>query len=235
MKVISRRAFLAALALIAAQTATAAPTCADLFKPTFTVEKSKTRWQGGLANNPRAIIISAPSGGGKTTLMNLLVKEFPDDFKFSVSTTTRAPRGTEQNGKDYHFTDVTNFQSRIASGDFLEFAQVHGNYYGTARSTVEGTLASGQSSLLLIDIKGAEVVRQSMPGRTLSIFISPPSMEVLEKRLRERKTDSEEAIQKRLKNARDEMKEASKFDVVIVNDDLEKAYGDLKAALQSVK
>ena len=180
---------------------------------------------------PRAIVISAPSGGGKTTLMKMLVDERPELFAFSVSTTTRQPRPGEVNGKDYEFITVEEFKARIARGEFVEYAEVHGNFYGTSKTRIESILASGRSPLLLVDVQGAAVLRQKLQVPYQTIFIQPPNMKVLEQRLRGRGTDAEEVIQKRLKNAAGEMARAGEFDSVVINDKLETAYVDLKKLL----
>ncbi len=187
-----------------------------------TVGRRQTQEQG------RVIIFSAPSGAGKTTLMNRLISEFPNKFAVSVSTTTRSPRPGEVNGKDYHFTSTQEFNEQIKNNQFIEFAEVHGNYYGTSRTQVQHILASGKSAILVIDVNGAANVRKQFPENAFGVFISPPSLETLETRLRERKTDSEEVIQKRLKNAKAEMEHIGDFDAVVVNDNLDKAYQDLK-------
>src|SRR6185437_5711498 len=154
---------------------------------------------------PKLVILSAPSGGGKTTLAHLLLKDFPR-LSLSVSTTTRAPRGTEENGVDYHFISVDEFKAKIAANRFAEWAEVHGNFYGTDISTIQDEFAQGHSVLALVDVQGAENLRKSFPGQLYTLLTRPPDLSTLEKRLRSRGTDAEEAIQVRLKNAREEMK-----------------------------
>lgn len=175
---------------------------------------------------PKIIVLSAPSGGGKTTLAQMLIKDFPN-LTISVSTTTRAPRGAEKNGVDYHFLTKEEFKAKIAKGEFAEYAEVHGNFYGTDISNIQGQHAQGKSVLALLDINGANNLKKSFPGQVETIFISPPSMQVLEARLRGRGTDSEAAIQLRLANAKKEMEEAPKFDHQIINDQLAVAYKEL--------
>ncbi|MEK6706840.1 MAG: guanylate kinase [Bdellovibrionota bacterium] len=199
---------------------------ADLCPEVFTGKPSST-----IARQPRLIILSAPSGGGKTTLANMLIKDFPDII-LSVSSTTRAPRGQERNGVDYHFLSVEEFKSKIAQGGFAEWAQVHGNYYGTEIRTIKNAFAKGQSVLALVDVHGADKLRRSFPGEIFTIFISPPDLATLEKRLRARGTDSDETIQLRLSNAKKEMDEARRFDKMIINDDLRRAYLELKELIQ---
>lgn len=179
-----------------------------------------------MKHTPRLVVISAPSGAGKTTLCARLLKEIPE-LTLSISTTTRAPRGQEKDGVEYHFSDAGRFEDMIARGLFAEWAKVHDNYYGTSKALIESAFANGKSVLLDIDVQGAAQLRKSFPDRSTLVFISPPDMETLESRLRARGTESEEIIQKRLQNSRQEMKESEKFDRVIVNDDLERAYREL--------
>lgn len=177
---------------------------------------------------PKLIIVAAPSGAGKTTLCRKLLQEFPDDMALSISTTTRAPRPGEQQGREYFFCDREEFESKIARGEFAEWARVHDRLYGTSREVLDRTLDSGRSVLLDIDVQGAASLRTAYPGKTFSVFVVPPSMEILESRLRARKSESEEAIALRLQNARDEMKRAPEFDKVLVNDTFEHAYAQLR-------
>lgn len=174
------------------------------------------------------VVLSAPSGAGKTTLCSRLLRDFPDQLVLSISSTTRAPRGTERNGVEYHFVSREEFKREVDCGEFAEWAFVHGNYYGTSKKILEQNLAQEKSILLDIDVQGAASLRKSFPRQSLLIFISPPSMEELENRLRARGTDGETTIQERLHNARQEMKRKSEFDWVILNDDLERAYFELK-------
>jgi len=191
---------------------------------------------GGLIARPRLILISAPSGGGKTTLMKMLLQDYPGLFEFAVSTTTRAPRTGEVDGVDYNFITPAQFAARLQAGDFLEHAQVHGNFYGSSRSVISAALKKGHSPLLLIDVQGASQVRQQYnPADIFSIFIVPPDMATLEKRLRGRGTDTEETIQKRLKAASQEMQRANEFNAVLVNGDLASAYQKLLEILQQVQ
>jgi guanylate kinase len=175
----------------------------------------------------KLIVVSAPSGAGKTTLCERLLKEFPE-LTLSISSTTRAPRGQERDGKDYYFLSKRVFEEQIRAGRFAEWAEVHGYYYGTSKDTIERTLEQGKSVLLDIDVQGAESLRKSYPKQCLSFFIAPPDLKALEIRLRGRGTDSEETIQKRLRNAIAEMQEAPRFHHCIVNDNLERAYQKLR-------
>ncbi|NDD91771.1 guanylate kinase [bacterium] len=172
---------------------------------------------------PLLIVISAPSGAGKTTLCGRLLDDF-QELRLSISTTTRAPRGQEQHGREYFFTSRDEFESQIAQDHFVEWANVHGNYYGTSKKVIEESLTAGQSVLLDIDVQGAESLKKTFSERCVSIFIAPPSMEELENRLRSRGTDPESSIQRRLQNARQEMAQASRFDYQLINDNLELTY-----------
>ena len=179
------------------------------------------------------IVISAPSGTGKTTLTHMLLKEFPD-MEFSVSYTTRKPRPGEVNGKDYFFVDRETFERMIEEGDFLEWAEVYGNLYGTSKSQVLKALNEGKDILLDIDTQGALQVKRNFPEAVL-IFILPPSFKELERRLRSRGTDDEETIERRLKIARVEVERAPLYDYIVVNDRLEKAYEKLKSIVIAEK
>ena len=176
-------------------------------------------------------VISGPAGAGKGTLVSRVLERVPDSW-LSLSATTRAPRGSETHGVEYLFFSVEEFERTIAEGGFVEWALVHGNYYGTPIAPIEERLAMGGRVLLEIDVQGAFQVREKFPQATL-VFIAPPSMEVLEQRLRARGTDSEEAIKRRLANAAGELAAAGRYDVVIVNDDLEEATAELVKVLES--
>ncbi len=173
------------------------------------------------------LVLCAPSGTGKSTLVQMLLNEFPR-FEFSVSCTTRAPRNGEVDGVDYHFIDQDTFLNMKDQGKFAEWAEVHGNYYGTPRGPVQDLLNQGKDVLFDIDVQGAKQLKQSFPDG-LYIFLLPPSKAELERRLRGRGTDSEEAIERRLGNAEFELVEAHEFDYWIVNDQLDLAYDDLRA------
>ena len=177
------------------------------------------------------IVISAPSGTGKSTLCTRLLHEKKDVLGLSISTTSRCPRGTELHGKEYFFISQDEFKKKIDEDAFAEWALVHGNYYGTEKKTLENFWREGRHVLLDIDVQGAAKLRQVYATKTLSIFLAPPNLQELERRLRGRGTETEEAIQKRMKNAEVELKRQNEFDQVIVNDDLELSYARLKDAL----
>ncbi len=190
---------------------------------------------------PLMIVVSAPSGAGKSTLCNRLVDEFPS-IKYSVSCTTRDPRGEEKDGEHYFFLTKKEFKERIKNGEFLEWAKVHGNFYGTLEDTVLFSMEEGSHVILDIDVQGAKQIRGSLvrldpshPVRCgfIDIFISPPSIDILGKRLRGRGTDEEKVIKKRLEAATVEMGCMKEYSHQIVNDDLEKAYHDLKTVVLS--
>ncbi len=175
-----------------------------------------------------ALILCAPSGTGKTTLTRRLLKEFPR-FGFSISCTTRQPREGEVHGRDYHFLSREEFLRRRDADFFAEWAQVHGNFYGTPKQATLEMLASGRDVLFDIDVQGAAQLRGSL-GQGCYVFILPPSRAELERRLRGRGTDTEETIARRVTNAEREMGEARWFNAWIVNDDLDRAYDELRCA-----
>ena len=176
-------------------------------------------------------IISAPSGTGKTRLVNALIEREPNLF-LSVSHTTRFMRPGEVDGTDYHFVDHKAFKAMVLQSDFLEHAEVFGNYYGTARSSVNNQLATGQDVLLEIDWQGAAQIRRLSPN-SVFIFIAPPSREVLEQRLRDRGQDTAAVIGQRMAAARDEMSHYAEADYLIVNDDFEIAVEDALAIIRA--
>ncbi|MDX5409742.1 MAG: guanylate kinase [Thauera sp.] len=177
------------------------------------------------------IIITAPSGAGKTTLVSGLL-ERDARVRLSVSYTTRAPREGEVDGRHYHFVDIATFRNMRDRGEFLEWAEVHGNYYGTSKAWIREQIASGADLLLEIDWQGAQQVRKAFP-EAVGVFVLPPSFEVLEQRLRGRGTDSDDVISRRLLGARGEMRHVGEFDYVILNDVLEDAVGDLVAIVRA--
>jgi len=176
------------------------------------------------------LVLSAPSGAGKTTLVKALLSRDPA-LRFSISYTTRPPRPGETDGKDYCFVDRGRFQQMVAAGEFLEHAEVFGNCYGTSRGQVEALLAGGHDVLLEIDWQGARQIRANAPD-CRTVFIMPPSVTELERRLRTRATDSEDVIRRRLGQALDDMSHWAEFDFVVVNDVLAAAVDGLIAVLQ---
>ena len=176
-------------------------------------------------------IVAAPSGAGKTTLVRLLLENDPQ-IKVSISHTTRPPRQGEEDGREYHFTDVPGFLERVNQGEFLEWAEVHGNYYGTSKLWIEAEMSSGRDVLLEIDWQGAQQVRRVFP-QAIGVFVLPPSMEALKVRLSGRGTDSADVIARRIAAARDEMRHVDEFDYVIINDDLQQASRDLQSIVSA--
>src|SRR5215831_9704896 len=183
------------------------------------------------AQKPIVYIISAPSGSGKSTLTNELLKLVPN-LEFSISYTTRAPRGSEQNGKQYHFIRMDEFRRMIAAGEFLEYAEVYGKCYGTAREFLRQAGRTGHDLLLDIDVQGAAQVKRNLTD-AISIFILPPDRTTLEWRLRNRSEDSESEIQRRLLTAKREIEQYDKYDYILINDRLEKSIERLQAIVLS--
>ncbi|KAF1657739.1 Guanylate kinase, partial [Aptenodytes patagonicus] len=182
---------------------------------------------------PRPVVLSGPSGAGKSTLLKKLLKDYDNIFGFSVSHTTRQPRPGEVNGKDYHFVTREEMQKEIDAGEFIEHAEFSGNMYGTSKGAVQAVQAQSQICVLDIDIQGVKNIKRT-DLNPIYISVQPPSIDILEKRLRDRKTETEDSLLKRLTAARVDLelsKEPGLFDLVIINDDLEKAYSELKEAL----
>ncbi|XP_072269115.1 guanylate kinase isoform X2 [Pyxicephalus adspersus] len=183
---------------------------------------------------PRPVVLSGPSGAGKSTLLKMLLKDYEGVFGFSVSHTTRQPRPGECNGKDYHFVSREEMQRGIDNGEFIENAVFSGNMYGTSKAAVQAVQAKNQICILDIDMQGVKNIKKT-DLNPIYISIQPPSVDILERRLRDRKTESEESLQKRLQAAREDIeisKEPGLFDSVIINDDLEAAYDQLKDTLK---
>lgn len=172
----------------------------------------------------KLLVFSAPSGSGKTTLTQHLLKQKALHLEFSVSATSRKPRGKEKDGKEYHFLSKEIFKNKIKNGDFLEWEEVYeGYFYGTLFSEVENIWQKGKNVIFDIDVRGALNIKKMYPKETLAIFIKAPNLEIMEKRLKKRNTDAIEMIENRMKKAHFEMDFAGKFDGILINDDLEKA------------
>ena len=176
-------------------------------------------------------IVAAPSGAGKTTLVGRLLADDPQ-VQHSISFTTRAPRPGEQNGREYHFIDGQRFLAMRERGEFAEWAEVHDNFYGTSRLWLEQRMKEGCDMMLEIDWQGAQQMRRQFP-EAIGIFILPPSVAELENRLRRRGADSEDVIARRVAGALAEMRHVGEFDFVIINNDLDVALGELKAAVRA--
>lgn len=181
----------------------------------------------------KMIVICAPSGTGKSTLISRLKADIPA-LEWSVSCTTRGMRPGEVNGKDYHFISTEDFKNQIEEGQFIEWAQVHSNFYGTSRKFVDEGLRQGRKMLFDLDVQGADAMKKVYGKEAHVIFIEPPSVDELEKRLRARGTDSESVIQERLANARKELSRKNDYDYLILNDDVEKAYGQFKRIVEGI-
>ncbi len=182
-----------------------------------------------MSGGPFPIVLSAPSGGGKTTIARRLL-ERRSDVGYSVSCTTRAPRPGERDGADYHFLSRAQFDAKVAAGEFAEWAEVHGNRYGTLRRAVQDVMDAGRHVMLDIDVQGARQMTAAFP-ESVTIFIIPPSVEVLVARLVGRKSESEEVLALRLRNARSELLEAERYQYVVENDDLEHAVARVGAII----
>lgn len=180
----------------------------------------------------KLIIFSAPSGAGKSTIVKHLIDHSGIDFGFSISATSRAPRGTEKHGVEYFFMTTEEFKQKIAEGAFIEYEEVYnGCFYGTLKSEVERVLNSGKHMLFDVDVKGGLSIKKLYGEQALAVFVQPPSVEELHRRLVNRATDSEEMIAKRVSKAEWEMQFAPEFDLIIVNDNLEKAQQETEKAV----
>ncbi|KAI1285745.1 Guanylate kinase [Halotydeus destructor] len=193
---------------------------------------ASSKWSANVKEpqKPRPIVVCGPSGSGKSTLLKRLMEEFNDYFGFSVSHTTRKPRIGEVNGKDYHYTERSEMIEAIKNGEFIEYAEFSGNIYGTSKRAVQEVLERGRICMLDVEMEGVKNLKKTDLNPRF-IFIKPPSMSILEERLRKRGTDSEEAVRKRLARAMDELaygEISGNFDVVIVNDEIDVAYTNLR-------
>ena len=189
---------------------------------------------GPRGRKPRGLllVVSSPSGAGKTTLCSKLRNEFPR-LGFSVSYTTREPRTGETDGVEYHFVEKPVFQEMIARDEFAEYAMVHGNMYGTSAPRVAEAIDQGNDLLFDIDYQGGQQLRQKFPEDVVLVFILPPSLKELERRLRGRGTDSNEVIERRIRVAREELRHYDEYDYLVMNDDIDRAYDALRAVYLS--
>ncbi len=185
----------------------------------------------GSENRGRAVVLAAPTGGGKTTIARLLV-DGAEDFVFSVSATTRPPRPGEVDGRDYVFLTPEEFRARVERGEMAEWAEVHGHLYGTPRVPLEEALRRGRHVVLDIDVQGARQVRETLPDSIL-VFILPPSVRTLLERLRARGTEDDAAILRRLETARLELREAHRFDHLVVNDELPRVVEEIRTLVRT--
>jgi guanylate kinase len=186
--------------------------------------------QDAIARRGLMLVLSSPSGAGKTTLSRMLLEHDPA-VELSVSVTTRAPRRGEVRGRDYHFIDRARFDAMVNGGELLEWADVFGNYYGTPRAPVEAALAAGRENLFDIDWQGTQQLREKADRDLVSVFVLPPSIPDLERRLKSRAQDTQDVIRSRMAKAADEMSHWAEYDYVVINHDIEQAFGDLRAIL----
>ena len=185
-------------------------------------------------NTDKLIVFSAPSGSGKTTIVRHLLEQTDLPLAFSISATTRAPRGTEKDGEDYYFLSPEAFKSKIEKGEFLEYEEVYpGLFYGTLASEVKRLWNEKKAVLFDIDVMGGMSIKKSFPAETLTVFVQPPSIKTLEKRLRSRNTDTEETLQIRLSKAQQELDQAQAFDEIVINDDLATALSQTEELVRS--
>ena len=181
----------------------------------------------------KVLIFSAPSGSGKSTIVNHILGLYPDSMEFSVSATSRAPRGEEQHGREYYFLTTEEFREMIDQDKFVEFEEVYeGRFYGTLKSECERIWAAGHVIIFDVDVKGGVNLKKYIGDAALAVFIKAPSVEVLRERLVKRGTDSPEAIEERIAKAEEEMAYAPKFDYVLVNDDLNTAYAESEKVVE---
>ena len=181
----------------------------------------------------KVIIFSAPSGSGKTTIISRLLKIFPN-FEFSISATSRQPRAGEQNGKDYYFLSTEDFKTKVANNEFVEWEEVYeGTCYGTLKSEIERIWAKGNIVLFDVDVLGGINLKKIFANTALSIFVQPPSIEVLEQRLRNRGTETDESLKKRVGRAKMELEHRNEFDTFVVNDNLDTAVAEIETILNN--
>lgn len=183
-----------------------------------------------IPHTPLMLVLSSPSGAGKTTMSNMLL-EADKDIGISVSATTRPPRRGEVDGQHYHFIDPETFEHRVENNEFVEYATVHGHRYGTLKAEVERVFSAQKDVLFDIDYQGTQQISSQVGNRLVSIFLLPPSMAALEERLRQRGQDSAEVVAKRMSKARDEISHWAEYDYVLVNDDRERCFAQIKMIL----
>ena len=185
-------------------------------------------------NTDKLIVFSAPSGSGKTTIVRHLLEQTDLPLAFSISATTRAPRGAEKEGEDYYFLSQEAFKNKIEKGEFLEYEEVYpGLFYGTLASEVKRLWNENKAVLFDIDVMGGISIKKSFPVETLTVFVQPPSIKTLEERLRSRNTDTEETLQIRLSKAQQELDQAQSFDEIVINDDLSTALSQTEELVRS--
>jgi guanylate kinase len=184
----------------------------------------------GASGTGTIVVIAAPSGSGKTSIARAILSR-NSSLRFSVSATTRPRRDAEREGKDYYFLTKDEFRKRVDAGEFVEWEEIYGNYYGTLQCEVDGSLQHGMNILFDVDVKGALSIKKKYP-QALLIFISPPSLEVLEERLRARRTEDPQMLARRLERVPMEMAQATKFDRVVVNDSLERAIAEVQEIVE---
>ena len=187
----------------------------------------------GTPSKGSLIVISAPSGAGKSTIARAVMKAFPQ-IMFSISATTRPPRPSEQHGREYYFLSAEEFEQTIRSGGLVEWEQIYGDYYGTLRSEIERAFAARSVMLFDIDVKGGLSIKRQFPDQAVLIFIEPPSVEVLKERLLRRRTESPEVLARRMERVPMELAQAEHFDHRVVNDDLQRAVQEVLDIVQSV-
>lgn len=181
----------------------------------------------------KVLIFSAPSGSGKSTIVNHILGLHPD-MEFSVSATSRPPRGQERDGREYYFLSEEEFRRRISAGEFVEYEEVYaGSFYGTLKSEVERIWGKGHAIIFDVDVKGGVNLKKYFGGSAMSVFVQAPSVEELRRRLEARKTDSAESIERRIAKAGEEMKFAPQFDHILVNDELEKAFSEAESLVST--
>jgi len=183
-------------------------------------------------NSPRLFVVSAPSGGGKTTIVRSILQRHPD-FEFSVSATTRPKRATEENGKDYFFLTKKEFERRIREGALVEYERIYDNYYGTLKSEVDRALAARHSMLFDIDVRGGLSIKKKYGATAVLMFITPPSLHILEERLRNRKTEDEETFRKRMDRVAMELELGKQFDNTVINDALDRAINSVEEIINN--